>query len=106
MSGYVIMVDFRLKPGSLKAFRALIDENAAMSCATEAGCRRFDVLEPREGGDRVILYEIYDDRAAFEEHIKTAHFHKFNTASMPLVAEKTVSDYNLVCEGSMVTSGD
>ena len=106
MSGYVIIVDFRLKPGSLKAFRALIDENATMSCATEAGCRRFDVLEPREGTDRVILYEIYDDRAAFEAHIKTAHFHTFNNASTPLVADKVVSDYNLVCEGSAVTSGD
>ena len=106
MSGYVIMVDFRLKPGSLKAFRALIDENAIMSCSTEAGCRRFDVLEPREGTDRVILYEIYDNRAAFEAHIKTAHFHTFNNASIPLVVDKVVSDYNLVCEGSVVTSGD
>jgi autoinducer 2-degrading protein len=106
MSGYVIMVDFRLKPGTLKAFRALIDENAVMSCATEAGCRRFDVLEPKDGGDRVILYEIYDDRAAFEAHIKTAHFHTFNNASTTLVAEKVVSDYHLVCEGSAVTSGD
>jgi quinol monooxygenase YgiN len=106
MSGYVIIVDFRLKPGSLKAFRALIDENATLSCATEAGCRRFDVIEPRGGTDRVVLYEIYDDRAAFEAHIKTAHFHKFNDASAPLVADKVVSDYDLVCEGSAVTSGD
>jgi len=106
MSGYVIMVDFRLKPGSLKAFRALIDENAVMSCATEAGCRRFDVIEPKSGSDRVVLYEIYDDRAAFEEHIKTAHFKIFDAASKALVAEKIASDYDLVCEGSAVTSGD
>lgn len=106
MSGYVIIVDFRLKPGTLEAFRTLIDENATMSCATEAGCRRFDVIEPKTGTDRVVLYEIYDDRAAFEEHVKSAHFRSFDAASKALVAEKIVSDYDLVCEGSAVTSGD
>jgi quinol monooxygenase YgiN len=47
-----------------------------------------------------LLYEIYDDRAAFEAHLKTAHFASFNRASEPLVADKTVVEYALVCEGS------
>ena len=46
MSGFVIVVDFHLKPGSKTAFRRLIDENARTSCRDEPGCRRFDVLEP------------------------------------------------------------
>ena len=56
--------------------------------------------------DRIVLYEIYDDRAAFEAHLKTPHFHEFNAGSTPLVADKSVSDCDLVCEGSVVTSGD
>ena len=106
MNGYVIIVDFRLKPGTQEAFRTLIDENATMSCATEAGCRRFDVIVPKNEKNRVVLYEIYDDRAAFEEHIKTVHFKSFDAASKGLVSEKIVSEYDLVCEGSAVTSGD
>ena len=31
MSGYVVLVDFRLKPGTLAAFRDLIDANARQS---------------------------------------------------------------------------
>ena len=100
MSGFVITVDFTVKPGVMAAFRKLIDKNAQDSCADEPGCRRFDVLVPTEPGDRVFLYEIYDDRAAFDAHLKTAHFEMFNRQSEALVLTKNVIQYALVCEGS------
>ena len=100
MSGYVIVVDFKLHPGKYAAFRNLVEENARASAQTEPGCRRFDVLAHRKDGDRILLYEIYDDRAAFDAHLKTPHFASFNSASAPLVADKTVTEYDLVCEGS------
>ena len=100
MSGFVITVDFIVKPGAMAAFRKLIDRNAQDSCAAEPGCQRFDVLVPIEPGDRVFLYEIYDDRAAFAAHLKTPHFDAFNRESEALVVSKTVAQYNLACEGS------
>lgn len=100
MSGFVITVDFTLKPGAMAEFRQLIDSNAADSCRNEPGCRRFDVLVPQGVADRVFLYEIYDDRAAFEAHLKTAHFDTFNRASAALVAAKDIGQFDLVCEGS------
>lgn len=100
MSGFVILVDFRLKPGAKAAFRRLIDENARASCRDEPGCRRFDVLETAKDGDRILLYEIYDDRAAFDAHMKTRHFARFNEDSAALVADKTVTELSLACEGS------
>jgi quinol monooxygenase YgiN len=101
MSAFAITVDFTLKPGTLAAFRKLIDRNAADSCALEPGCQRFDVLVPSGESDRVFLYEIYDDRAAFDTHLKTAHFEVFNRESETLVVAKTVVQYALVCEGSL-----
>lgn len=100
MSGYVILVDFLLKPASRAEFRRAIDANARASCGTEPGCRRFDVVEPRDDPDRIILYEIYDDRLAFEAHLKTPHLAAFETASNHLVTKKTVIAGDLVCEGS------
>jgi (4S)-4-hydroxy-5-phosphonooxypentane-2,3-dione isomerase len=100
MSGYVILVDFLLKTGSRGKFRRAIDANARSSCTTERGCRRFDVVEPMEEPDRIILYEIYDDRAAFEEHLKTPHLARFEVASKDLVTKKTVIAGDLVCEGT------
>jgi quinol monooxygenase YgiN len=100
MRGFVIVVDFRLKPGATAAFRRLIDENARASCRDEPGCRRFDVLGSPAESERIVLYEIYSDRAAFDAHIKTRHFARFNEESAALVAAKTVMEFDLVCEGS------
>lgn len=100
MAPYVIMVDFEIKPGAKIEFRRLVDANARNSCSHEPGCRRFDVLEVPDQADRILLYEIYDDRAAFEAHVKTAHYAAFNSASASLVARKQVIACDLVCEGS------
>src|SRR5262245_14640561 len=100
MTGYVILVDFLLKPGSKAEFRRAIDANARASCRGERGCSRFDVVEPRDDENRILLYEIYDDRAAFEEHLKTPHLAAFEAASNHLVTKKTVIAADLVCEGS------
>lgn len=100
MSGFVIMVDFHLRPGTMDAFRGLIDANAIASFAEEPGCQRFDVLVPKGGGDRIMLYEIYDDREAFNAHLRTPHFAQFNQDSAALVMDKMVTEYDLVCEAS------
>jgi (4S)-4-hydroxy-5-phosphonooxypentane-2,3-dione isomerase len=100
MSGFVVTVDFRLKPGSLEQFRRLMDRNAIDSCALEPGCRRFDVMVPEGVADCIFLYEIYDDRAAFDAHLKTPHFDVFNRDSNDLVISKDVKFMSLVCEGS------
>jgi quinol monooxygenase YgiN len=100
MNGFIILVDFKIKPGQMAAFRQLIDDNAKASVRDEPGCRRFDVAVHRKDADRILLYEIYDDRAAFDAHLKSAHFAVFNDASAALVADKVVTEYDLVCEGS------
>lgn len=100
MKGFTIVVNFTVKPGAMAAFRALVDANARASCHNEAGCRRFDVLAPAGDEARVVLYEIYDDRAAFAAHLASAHYVAFNRDSAAHVAEKRVVEYDLVCEGS------
>jgi quinol monooxygenase YgiN len=100
VTGFVVMVEFLLKPGTRADFRKLMDANARDSAKLEPGCRRFDVLEPQGEGDRILLYEIYDDRAAFDVHARSAHYLLFDRASSDLVARKTITICDLVCEGS------
>ena len=100
MTAFAIIVDVRLRPGALPAFRRLIDANARQSAESEPGCRRFDVLEPQGEADRVLLYEIYTDDAAFADHLRSAHFIQFDAESAPLVIEKSVIRCDLVCEAS------
>jgi quinol monooxygenase YgiN len=98
-AGFIIMVDFRLKPGADAAFHPLIEENARVSVRDEPGCRRFDVVVPQGEAGRVLLYEIYDDEAAFDAHCRTAHFATFDRDSAALVESKDVIRGNLVVEG-------
>lgn len=96
MSQYVITVDFRMKPGCEEQFMKEILENARLSLANEPGCLVFDVLRPLSGpSDRVLLYEIYRDRAAFEEHRKAGHFLKFDAVAGALTTAKTVLEFAL-----------
>ena len=92
MSRLVILVDFRVKPTDHERFRRLITENAAASLVREQGCRQFDVLVPEgAAAGRFILYEIYDDQAAFDAHLASEHFRRFDVAAAPIVTERTVT---------------
>jgi autoinducer 2-degrading protein len=88
----VILVDFTLAPETRAEFHRLVLENAAASLRDEPGCRRFDVLVPEgDSGDRVVLYEIYDDEEAFAAHVRTDHYARFAEATEALVRTKTVT---------------
>ena len=101
---FVIVVDFKLKQGARPDFRRLIDANADASVRTGPGCLQFDVLEPEGEDDRVLLYEIYTDKAAFDAHLRTEHFGIFSGASQALVLQKTVARCNLAFSGADVVS--
>ena len=101
---FTIVVEFHVKEGARSEFRRLIDANAEASVRSEPGCLQFDVLEPEGEGDRVILYEIYCDRAAFDEHLRSEHFRTFANASEALCLKKSVERCNLVFSGANVAS--
>jgi (4S)-4-hydroxy-5-phosphonooxypentane-2,3-dione isomerase len=90
LSGYVITVDFEIEPAELRDFLALVRENAKRSLADEPGCRRFDVATPRDGGTHVFLYEIYDDEAAFQAHLRTPHYKAFAVATKAMVKDRKI----------------
>ena len=92
---YVITVEFTIHPEHLVTFMPLMLENARISRETEAGCRRFDVCRDPAQPERVFLYELYDDRAAFDAHLAAAHFKAFAGAVKPMVAAKAVRAYEL-----------
>jgi quinol monooxygenase YgiN len=98
MKPFVITVEFRLRAGAMRAFLALIQENACRSLRDEPGCRQFDVLVPEDALDRVFLYEIYDQESAFAFHCQSAHFKAFDAASREMYEQKIVRRYTLALD--------
>ncbi len=85
---YVVIVEFSLIPRYLEEFVARVRQQAADSLAREAGCRVFDVCRDPEREDHVLLYEVYDDRAAFDAHLASAHFLDFDATVSGWVRDK------------------
>ena len=87
---FVILAEFRLKPGMRERFVEVARADGEASVRDEPGCRHFDVLLPEGEPDTVWLHEVYDSREAFEAHLKTPHFAAFDQGSRDLVAESEV----------------
>ena len=87
---YVVTVEFKLHADRAAEFLALIRENARTSLQVEQGCRQFDVCHDPEDPAYVFLYELYDDRAAFEAHLATEHFRNFDQLSRSMVSDKQI----------------
>ncbi len=98
MANYVVTVDFQIAPEHIDAFMPLMLENARLSRQTEPGCLLFDVCRPvaaaADHAAHVFLYEVYTDAAAFNQHLRAAHFTAFSTATAPWVVSKVVRTYH------------
>lgn len=87
---YVVTVLFTLKPEHTAEFLQAVTRNAQTSLADEPGCSQFDVCVPVDAANQVFLYEIYDSKAAFAQHLASDHFLAFNAQSTPWVVNKIV----------------
>ncbi len=93
---FVVAVIFIAKPDKAEAFRDRVRRQAAESLEREPGCHRFDVCADPEAPERIFLYELYGDEAAFKAHLETPHFKSFDSDIASLVEDKTVTTWALL----------
>ncbi|WP_171132864.1 MULTISPECIES: putative quinol monooxygenase [unclassified Ruegeria] len=92
---YAVTVTFRVAPDHLETFLPLMVENAQTSLQQEPGCHQFDICRG-DDPNQVFLYEIYDDRAAFDAHLASVHFKSFDSKVADMIEEKTVALFDEV----------
>ena len=85
-----LVVEFRIKPEFVDAFATAIEDNARASRDSEPGCRQFDVCRDPADASLFFLYELYDDEAAIQAHLKSAHFLQMNETTAGWVQSKAV----------------
>jgi autoinducer 2-degrading protein len=100
---HVVAVVFEVRPEHLATFRAAILENARTSLQVEPGCLVFDVCEHADS-PVFFLYELYEDAAAFDEHLRSAHFNSFDALTAGWVIDKRVQRYERLLVASPLTS--
>lgn len=90
MSAFVVIVDLDIEADALAAFMPLMRQNAAASLRGEPGCRQFDICYDPGTPTAILLYEVYDDEAAFSVHLASAHYLAFNAATKDMIRSKAV----------------
>ena len=71
---YILIVNLEIKPEHRNAFIEAMLDDAKGSVEHEPGCLRFDVLQNQEDPNKICLYEVYRDKAAFEAHLEAPHY--------------------------------
>ena len=104
MRPLVVLVEFLVKPSFTAQFRDLIAVNAKASLEREVGCKRFDVLFDPEEPRRFVLYEIYEDQVAFDEHLASSHYLCFADAIEGEMEQRSLS--RLAFSSALATSED
>lgn len=88
---YVVLVEFTLHQQHFEAFKSRVRQQAKDSLDLEADCHVFDVCISAERDNYVLLYEVYSDKAAFDTHLASAHFHDFDATVRDWVDDKKVA---------------
>ncbi|MFT5438965.1 MAG: autoinducer 2-degrading protein [Alphaproteobacteria bacterium] len=95
-SMYVVTVNFEIEPAHVDGFRTAVMRQAENSVSKEPDCHRFDVSVDGADPAKFFLYEIYTDEAAFQAHLKTAHYADFNATTTPWVKAKAGTRFESV----------
>lgn len=90
-----VTVEFHVKPQHVDAFHNAVLQQAEASLQNESACRQFDVCVDLVDRTHVFLYEIYDNQAAFDEHLQTSHFDQFNKTVSNWVESKQVATWQV-----------
>ena len=88
MSKFVLTVGLVVKPDQVDRLMSMLLENGKAARETEPGCRQFDVLVDPKDRTRVMLYEVYEDEAAFQTHQQTPHFKRYIAEAIPLLQSR------------------
>lgn len=71
---FVIVAKIQIKPEFREPFLASMLDDARGSVEKEPGCLHFSVVQDLEDPNRICLFEVYRDRAAFEAHRQMPHY--------------------------------
>ena len=91
MSAVVLFVEIDTVAGQKDAFLTRVREHRANVRKNEPGCQCFDISVPDDGDDKVRLYEVYADQAAFDLHMETNHMKEYRADTGLMVAGRVIT---------------
>jgi quinol monooxygenase YgiN len=90
-------------PARLDEYNTILKEESEASVRLEPGVISIFPMYQRENPTEVRILEIYVSRAAYESHIKSPHFEKYKTTTLPMVKSLKLLDMELIDPATMTT---
>lgn len=93
--------EIEIDPDQLAQYRAILKEEAEASVRLEPGVVAIFPMYRRDDPAEVRILEIYASRAAYEAHLKTPHFARYKTTTLPMVKALRLVDMETIDPASM-----
>jgi autoinducer 2-degrading protein len=92
----VVVVFLEAERGRSEELRQALGVHAKTCLEREPGCRRYDIsVDPLEGAS-FLLYQVYEDEAAYLAHRELPHYADFRVLTDPWVRTRRVLTYQAV----------
>jgi quinol monooxygenase YgiN len=95
--------EIQIDPARLDEYNAILKEESEASVRLEPGVISIFPMYQRENPTEVRILEIYASRAAYESHIKSPHFEKYKTTTLPMVKSLKLLDMEMIDPATMTT---
>jgi len=96
MSKVAIMGTVDVVPGRRDQLIPLLIAHRARCLKDQPGTLRFEVLVPREDDARVLLFELYQDDAAFQEYLNSTSLTRLKEEAGGMMAKVTATNCVLI----------
>ncbi|MFD2570518.1 putative quinol monooxygenase [Spirosoma soli] len=97
----VRLSEIEIDPVHLDEYKAILKEESAASVKLEPGVIAIFPMYQKENPTSVRILEMYADRAAYEQHLKTAHFQKYKTTTLNMVKALKLVDMESIDASTM-----
>lgn len=97
----VRIAEIEIDSAYLEEYKAILEEEAAASVKLEPGVIVIFPMFQKENPTRVRILEIYANRAAYEQHLKTPHFQKYKTTTLKMVKSLNLADMEVIDGATM-----
>lgn len=93
---FVVVVFVEAEDGRQEELRAALVGHARTCLEREPDCHRYDISTDPVEGSSFLLYQVYEDEAAYLVHRELPHYAEFRTLTDAWTRSRRVLTYNAV----------
>lgn len=97
----VRIAEIEIYPEHLSQYKVILKEESAASVKLEPGVLAIFPMYQKSDSTQIRIIEIYNDKDAYQAHLKTPHFQKYKTTTTKMVKALKLVEMNTIDPESM-----